>query len=432
MTRPSLTALLACVLCSGAASAQVTFELIDQPFLNWAGTDISADGTVIVGNQVGPYETFRWTAETGAVLLGRGTVEALGVGAGSPDVSADGTRISATIVSDDGTSAVAGIWENGAWTECAPMPLDMVTIDQSDASAWGLSGDGQTVVGLYWRLGGGTSGNAYPLSWSAASGGLRLGPGGVGINSGRANAANFDGSVVVGWRSNATGAWQPAVWENGVETIVEATLVGCPLSGVNAAGNIVLGQDYNPGYQRREACFWTKNGGVWTKTQIGVLPGTTTGQAYAVDCSADGSIIIGSNTATFSPGSLRQGWIWTPTGGMVEIGAFLANHGVTVDPYFYPSEMSAITPDGRVMLGLGRWSDTGDIQSFLITLAPPAGCAGDADANNVVNFDDITGILVNWGAVTLPWQSGDTNGDSAVNFDDITETLANWGATCAS
>ena len=424
-------AALLTAVAGSTATAQVTFELIDQPFLNWAGTDISADGRVIVGNQIGPYETFRWTAETGAVLLGRGTVAVLGGGAGSPNVSYDGTRVSATVTSEDNTTQVCGVWEAGQWTVCDSLPPDAVTIDTADSDAWGLSGDGQVAVGLYWRAGALPSGGAYPLAFTPADGqGVRLGPGGVGVYSGRANAANHDGSVIAGWRANSSGYWQPAVWENGVETIVENTQVGCPLQGVNHYGNIVLGQDYNAGFGRREAAFWTKTGGVWVKTQIGVLPGTSTGQAYAVECSADASIVVGTNIFFSNPGGPRDGFIWTPAGGMVEVTAFLAANGIVVDPFFDIIEMSAITPNGRVMIGLGRWTDTLDIQTFRITIGGAGVCPGDADGNNIVNFDDITATLANWGASTVPWTDGDTDGNCLVEFDDITTTLANWGASC--
>ena len=66
-------------------------------------TDLSADGSVAVGNTNGAFETFRWTQATGVVPLGRASVPAIGVGGGTPDVSWDGTQISATILDDAGT-----------------------------------------------------------------------------------------------------------------------------------------------------------------------------------------------------------------------------------------------------------------------------------------------------------------------------------------
>lgn len=433
MLRTSLAAVLVASSCCGVVRAQVTFELISEPWFNLAGSDVSADGNVIVGNQVGPYETFRWTEETGFVLLGRGTVAPLGAGAGSPDVSHDGTRVSATVLSADETATVAGIWEDGEWTLCEMLPPDAQQIDANRCDSWGLSGDGSTVVGLYWRSSGGQPGSsAYPMSFTPANGqSVRLGPGGVGVYSGRANAANYDGTVVVGWRSDSTGAWQPTVWENGVETVLEATPVRCELFGVNDAGTVVVGMGYVGVFSPREAAFWTRSGSGWAKTPIGVLPGTTTGQAYASDVSADGSVIVGGNIFTSNPGGARDGFIWTPGSGMVNVAAFLADNGVEVDPFFDILELTAVTPDGRVIVGLGRWTDTFDIQTFRITLFPAAAeCPGNADGIGGVDFNDVVEILGNWSALTTPWQGGDANGDGVVDFNDIVAALGNWGAVC--
>ena len=54
--------------------------------------DVSADGSVVVGNSA-VFETVRWTEASGFVSLGRGTWTVFGAGAGTPDVSDDGTRL---------------------------------------------------------------------------------------------------------------------------------------------------------------------------------------------------------------------------------------------------------------------------------------------------------------------------------------------------
>ncbi|HBS28915.1 MAG TPA: hypothetical protein DEB06_05580 [Phycisphaerales bacterium] len=54
---------------------------------------------------------------------------------------------------------------------------------------------------------------------------------------------------------------------------------------------------------------------------------------------------------------------------------------------------------------------------------PPSGCAGDADANGRVDFDDITTILASW---LTAGPQGDANNDGVVDFDDITAVLADW------
>ena len=88
--------------CAYALTATAPAQLVVEQTGAWyMPSDVSSDGTVVVGNIAGPYETFYWTAETGPLPLGRATVPVLGTGAGTPDVSADGTKVSATILSDD-------------------------------------------------------------------------------------------------------------------------------------------------------------------------------------------------------------------------------------------------------------------------------------------------------------------------------------------
>ena len=126
------------------AAADVTIEFIGD---NIYATDVSDDGSVVVGNTQGDYETFRWTGETGVVRLGRATFPVLGTGAGAPAVSADGTRVSATILGADSTYSTQGRWTAaaeppppGTWQETMPPTLpDGGLLDLSYGSAWGIS-----------------------------------------------------------------------------------------------------------------------------------------------------------------------------------------------------------------------------------------------------------------------------------------------------
>ncbi|MEQ8850844.1 MAG: hypothetical protein RIB32_03575 [Phycisphaerales bacterium] len=62
---------------------------------------------------------------------------------------------------------------------------------------------------------------------------------------------------------------------------------------------------------------------------------------------------------------------------------------------------------------------------------PPAVCDGDANGDNMVNFDDLNLVLSNWGTAG---PDGDIfpapGGDGAVNFDDLNFVLGNWGESC--
>lgn len=69
---------------------------------------------------------------------------------------------------------------------------------------------------------------------------------------------------------------------------------------------------------------------------------------------------------------------------------------------------------------------------FTFTVLP--GCAGDANGDNQINFNDITAVLAAWGASpgggACSSASGDANSDSLVDFNDITAILGAWGSSC--
>lgn len=370
-----LATTLAILLSMTTAQAAVVFELVGPR--GYAGTDVSGNGSVIVGNVVGDgtYETFRWTQSTGAVRLGRATVPVIGTGAGSPDVSWDGTRVSATILGDD-NFANMGVWQNGNWTWPTQLPANATVVDNNRSDAWGLSGDGSTAVGLYWKTpepGGG--GNARGLSWTQGNPGVALPSTGVNPKSSRANAVNYDGTVVVGWQ-DYLGPWQACVWRNGVQTLLVNEDVSATANGVNGDGSVIVGNNYNDPIQRREAAMWVLQGGQYVEQTLGVLPGTPNSfQAlvWAEDVSADGSIVVGTNrffnNGPFSDGT---GFVWTQATGMVDVAVFLAANGITVDPLFDIQEMTAISADGNTWLGLGRWTDTFELQTFTVTVPEPA------------------------------------------------------------
>jgi hypothetical protein len=64
-----------------------------------------------------------------------------------------------------------------------------------------------------------------------------------------------------------------------------------------------------------------------------------------------------------------------------------------------------------------------------VLLAPPV-CLGDANADRVVNFTDITTVLSNFGSTGAAGLPGDADRSGAVNFTDITTVLSNFGNQC--
>ena len=365
----ALASLIVAALIPAHANAQVVFEYIGD---NVYGTDISEDGTVVVGNTAGSFETFRWTAETGVQLLGRPTVPFLGGGAGTPDVSLDGTKVSASILGADSTYWTQGLWTLGSgWQETMPpLPADGGEIDNSYGSSWGLSGDGSTLVGLYWRPGQ-PGGLAHPSAWTSSSGVVDLGTAG---GSGRASDVNEDGSVVVGWEERTDGAWRPTAWVNGTRVTLSDTGAFTEASAVTLDGTMIGGVDWVEATNRFVAAVWRWNGIDWVEEILGQLPGTaagTFGLTIVNGITADGSVVVGYNR--FSNPNNATGFMWNAVDGMINIETFLQDNGVVVDPDFNILTLSAITPGGRTLVGSGQMNVAPfTARTFLIHILDPA------------------------------------------------------------
>jgi uncharacterized membrane protein len=329
---------------TGSASAQVTLEYIGTGL----ATDVSEDGSVVTGLAGLSWEVFRWTEGTGIVPLGR----IAPAQAGTPDVSDDGTRISGTIASVDSAWATPGLWIEGqGWTELMPPMLsDGGELGNALGSAWGMSGDGRTVVGLYWRPGQ-SDGSAHGFAWHSIAGGSGLGSGG---RQSRASDVNYDGSVIVGFDENpGFGNRWPAVWVDGVKTILGESDMFVEATAVNNDGTIVGGTYNAEGSDLREAALWRWNGASWDLELLGAMFGTNPlyGSAQVNDMTPGGEIVVGINS--YGGGS-ADGFIWTPEGGMQEIGDYMLANGISIDPNFDLLSVTAITSDGSVMIGTAR------------------------------------------------------------------------------
>jgi uncharacterized membrane protein len=429
MKTPFLTAALAMSALAGMAAAVPTVEFLPTGFLL---TDLSQDGTIGAGNVKGDgsFETFRWTLEGGVRRLGRASVPALGIGGGSPDISYDGARISASIITADGMFLTQGLWdEEENWTETMPpLPPDGLVQDRTLGSAWGLSGDGETVTGFYR----GFNGRAFGSTWSSGTGMVHVSQ--VLGSSVRVDAASFDGSVVCGWE-DLLGPRLPTAWRNGVKfPLFDADGGGGGgAQDVTADGSVIVGSEYKESIITRVPTIWTWNGSSYDMQNFDFLPGTqiNLGQAYLSTVSADGSIAGGSNVFTNNPGGHRAGIIWTPAGGVVNVVDFLDSIGIAgqVPANFEIREVSAISPDGNAIAVIGLLNDTFEFQTMIVYLNDEAPCAGDTNGDNIVNFTDLNSVLASFGQ-SGEGLTGDVNGDGVVNFTDLNEVLANFGADC--
>ncbi len=405
---------------------------------------LSADGRVAVGNTIddGLYETWRWVQgdPQGWKRLGGGTVFTLGHGSGIPEISDDGTRISATILGGAGGEsrtlpyATPGIWTLGlGWTELMPpQPADGVLQDDEFGSAWGISGDGSTLTGFYWRDIAGGLGNAAPCTSTIAGGtvAMQTDPG----RSGRVNGANYDGTVVAGWQEDSTGYWQPTAWRNGVKYPLSVGELLCEAEAVNADGSVIVGGTTNAAALRVNAARWDWNGSQYVLTDLGVLPGTPqTWLAFvtAEGVTADGSMIVGTNRfQNNGPYSNVTGFVWTQATGMRDIVDVVADAGLAFPPDFQVTNL-VISADGSAIGGVGL--DRAELnflhwRTFIFRFTPLSDCAGDVTGDGLTNSADFNVIATNFG--TGPGQSraaGDLSGDGFVNSADFNILAGDFG-----
>ncbi|MGP1308718.1 MAG: hypothetical protein ACTS27_00785 [Phycisphaerales bacterium] len=413
----------------GASHAAPTIELLPAGFLI---TDLSQDGSMGCGNVQGDgsFETFRWERGGSLVRLGRATVPTLGIGAGSPDISYDGTRVSASIISSDDLMT-QGLWDQVAgWTESMPPPpSDGAVVDGSYGSAWGLSGDGETLTGFYWSM----NSRALGSTWSSSTGMVHVSQ--ILGRSVRLDAASYDGSVVVGWETSSTGPRLAAAWRNGVKMIL-ADGDGGGGGGANAVnhdGSVIVGFEYDESIITRVPTIWTWNGSSYDMQNLSFLPGTipSFGQSFLSTVSDDGQLAGGSNIFTQNPGGPRAATIWTPSTGVINAMDYFASVGIAdqIPANMEVREIAAISPDGNAISGIGLLTDTFEFQSFVVYLDTETPCEGDTNGDNIVNFVDLNTVLASFGqsGEAIP---GDVNGDGLVNFTDLNTVLANFGLTC--
>jgi probable HAF family extracellular repeat protein len=234
----------------------------------------SADGSVVSGYCYGPNgkRAVRWT-NAGA---GAGTLQDLGTlsttcGAQSFSQGYGGVSADGTVISGDSSANVPGCsghvfrWTQsgtgGVMQDLGHLPGQYAT----DSLAFGLSSNGLVVVGSSQA-----SNNDQAFRWTAGTGMVDVGfplTGGEGWSE--ADAANADGSVVVGWA--AVPDIQAMMWTTTLGSINLNTYLpslGIDLSGwllkyatgVSADGRTIVGYGEHTGYHYNEAWIVTLPG----------------------------------------------------------------------------------------------------------------------------------------------------------------------------
>ena len=402
---PALTLAVASVAMAGGT--QGSFQLLGTGGLY--PSDASVDGSVVAGYNATQF--WYWTSDSGLVNIGGISPNA--GGAGSAGISDDGTRIGFTVL--NGSGKTEGAFYSVPTGQTTLVGTFGFSCDASAMSCWGMSGDGQTMVGLGWH----NQCAARAFRYSAATGLVDMGTSVPGRST-RANGCNFNGTVVAGWQDLSSGFRQGAVWQGTQQRLIttntgvavgEAAAVsadGTWAIGLGSSGNNFLGWRWSQatGYIALPA------------SPIPTLP-----RCFPTAISNDGTRIALFYRTGFPPATGGEGYLWV-NGTITPLETVAAQAGIVLTPDIRMALPLGMSGDGYTIVGTARTAS--GIQGFILDLPRPAPpCPADLNGDSEVGAQDLAALLSAWGTKS---SDADLNGDGAVGAQDLAVLLSAWGA----
>jgi len=303
---------------------------------NYTAQDLNENGTVVVGDNA--QEHFMWTISDGLTLIGGVAPNQYG---GTTAVNNAGTKIAGTRINPDTALGELSSYDVATqiWTSHGSLGSSS---GNSSSSSWGISSDGQTIVGLGWI----DPGSAHAIKWTNLNGVEDLGSS-VSGSSSRANAVNHDGSIIAGWQDSSTGFRQGAFWIDDNQTLIFHNN-GEPASEVGVISDDGIwmggGGNYANDYQ---AYIWSEATGI---LDIGPAPinewrGATTG------LSSNGEVVVGYYRPWPAPATLGRGFYYTEEDGLLDLTDYATSLGIDVQGTILALPL-AISDDASTVVGL--------------------------------------------------------------------------------
>lgn len=310
--------------------------------------DLSNNG-IAVGNVDG-LQHFMWSDSEGGRIIGQASD--LGA-AGNQTISANGTSISASVINPETGYEQVGIYTPASDEWYYLDGLGTVNMG-SEASSWGMSSNGEHIVGISWV----DAISAHATIWNGMDPAVDLGATAPNRNS-RANDVNADGSIVVGWVESEVGTRVGALWNNGVlELLVDENgeNVGEALS-VSADGQTITGYTLDG------------DGFVYSSTD-GFNIYSHENSDYKTFISAisdDGETAVGFSFNPVEGLLLGEGIIWKKESGIQKMDEYVESLGFESQGLTF-SVVTAISPDGKYVGGIGVNWDEQMAKGFVISV----------------------------------------------------------------
>lgn len=221
------------------------------------------------------------------------------------------------------------------WTASGVQELGLLSPTDTNSAAWGVSADGQVIVGQSEDSSEGARSRAF--RWTAGDGMEDLGF----LNSEdyvTARSTSSDGSVVVGWSGNTAFRWT-----------ADQGMVGLP--GPALASAVSADGAYAVGYF-----------GVVRWNRIGDLDQLGSGSSIPNSISADGSTIVGYDL------SRSKAFMWTQESSFVFLQDRLVALGTNLEGWSNLSAAYDVSADGSTIVGVGTYY--GSPRGFIVTAVP--------------------------------------------------------------
>lgn len=309
-------------------------------------TRISTDGMYVSGSQFGGLAGYLWTQL-------EGTYEIAGDVSGVTD---DGlvTGTYNTEFEHNGVPVqTAGRWNKTTqeWEFLGMNPEFPDIFGESYNSAWGISADGSTIVGLQFT----ESWSAKAFKWTEADGYEMIGPGEY---DSRASGISADGSVIYGWAS-PNWSWSPVVWYNDEMIFIDETQSNFGEStAASSSGNYVAGYLGSFGF------IWSPTEGV-TQFENTLNTGTLSPTTILED-----GTVFGYTAEGWPPTpDTRRAFVRHPDGTMETFNEYVASRGWFDASDWIFFSVNDVTPDGNKFVGAAELP-TGEWISFLLDLEP--------------------------------------------------------------
>ncbi len=309
-------------------------------------TRISTDGMYVSGSQFGGLAGYLWTQL-------EGTYEIAGDVSGVTDDGLVAGTYNTEFEFNGVPVQTAGRWNKTTqeWEFLGMNPEFPEITGESYNSAWGISADGSTIVGLQFT----ESWSAKAFKWTEADGYEMIGPGEY---DSRASGISDDGSVIYGWAA-PNWSWSPVVWYNNEMIFIDETQSNFGEStAASSSGNYVAGYFANLGF------IWSPTEGL-TQFENTLNAGTLSPTTILED-----GTVFGYTAEGWPPTpDTRLAFVRHPDGTMETFNEYVASRGWFDASDWIFFSVNDVTPDGNKFAGAAELP-TGEWISFLLDLDP--------------------------------------------------------------